>query len=147
LLVGLILVVGLLVGCGSSTDAETNSDTSGNDAGASLTEPQLKNALAALPLTIDFHDEQSSGKGAAVGGTATDGSANVQFEIVSGSPDIGDPLFPQGDIGLHAQRGVGNGYTITFSRSESLAEGRREARISTQIEGKVCELAHNCPTS
>lgn len=131
------LVVLVLAGCGSDSADQSQ-------AGASLTESQLRNALDQLPLSIDYHDEQYSGNGTAVGGTATDGRASVKFEIVSGHPDIKNPVFPQRDLGIHVQRGVGNGYTLTFNVPPTLAADKQQAAISVPIELAVCRLAKNC---
>ena len=118
-----------LVGCGSSS---------------ALSESEIKQALAKQPLTYDYRDEQYSSDGAVVGGTASKGRAVVTFEIVSGKPEITDPLFPQDSNSLKIQRGVTKDYTVTFNLPPGSAAGRRQAPIANEIDGAVCELRDDC---
>jgi hypothetical protein len=133
----------LTAGCGA------DSGSGGSGGGSSeplseLSEPQIKDALATLPYTIKYRPEQFTGDGAAVAGTASNGRTSVQFEIVSGTPEIENPLFPQGNVGLSAQRAVNDAYTLTVPNSHGWEESKAKAPLINDIGGALCELADTC---
>jgi hypothetical protein len=127
----LIALVGLAaVGCGSS----------------GLSGSEIKEALEQRPLTYHYRDENYSGDGAAVGGTATDGKATVTFEVVSGNPRIENPIFPQDKNGIDRfQREVNEaGYTLTTNLPMTRAAGERQSPVAVAIETAICERTESC---
>jgi hypothetical protein len=127
---GFAVAVPALAGCGSSS---------------SLSESEIKHALATQPLTYNYRHVDFSGDGAAVGGTATDGKATVRFEVVFESPEIRNPLFPQDKNDIDRfQRGAGNGYTITFSLPKNRRVSRLQAPVANAIDGAICSRINDC---
>lgn len=112
--------------------------------GSSLSTDQVRGALQSVPAAITYRAEHYTGGGSVVAGTATRDGTSVKFEIVSGHPHIDDPLFPQGNIGLRAQRGVTDEYTVTFDLPQSPQDEKPHARLANDIEGAICELAKTC---
>lgn len=69
----------------------------------------------------------------------------VRFEVVFGSPEIRNPLFPHNKNDIDKfQRGAGNGYTITISLPKNRRLSRLQAPVANAIDGAICSRINDC---